>query len=194
MPPQPRRKLTPAYAKRATPKQTFIETSEISFIEIETKVEKKLEKVDRNENLSDSEIDLPELSDDDDVFDQPVNEKPLPPKPVPLPPVETLAVPTPFAPPPPLPSSPAPRIELSLSSAESDRENLLLSIRNMGGFKGAKLKSPSKRPRKKSKNHESAKSVESEDFMTSLTRRLSVRRTAIEPNVSYTPPRLIGQV
>lgn len=187
--PSIQRTLTPSYTKRIAPLRAFV-----SEIEPEVSLfEPEVSQPDKAKESSDSELDLPELSDDDEnVFDIPEDIPPVSPQSEPVfPPVsphgEQVVAPPP---PPPLPTSPPPplpsssRIELSMSSNDtgSDRDNLLMSIRNLGGFKGAKLQSTSKRVRRKSK--EPPKAGNSEDFMASLTRRLSTRRTAIEPSVS----------
>lgn len=173
--PYMRRKINPAYTKRAKPIRHDITSTELeSAVTPEFEVEFEPE-ITHNNNLSDYEIVLPDLSDEDsheeDVVENEMFHRTA---------VESID--PPFIPAPPLPCVPVPKIEhkkLSYSSPDSDRGNLLESIRNMGGV--AKLKSASENQSSK----DTPKIDKKEDFMLSLTSRLTIRRSAIDPKVSF---------
>ena len=66
----------------------------------------------------------------------------------------------------------------------NSRSGLLESIRSLGGLKGANLKSPKQNMERRNSLPSIPKSGNTLDFMSSLTNKLSARRSAIEPIVS----------
>ena len=126
-------------------------------------------------------IELPDISDDsendDEIFSQaePDVIKPVPP-------------------PPPLPVTPVPILSQKIikkdaeNSASTGRENLLDSIRKLGGFQGAKLKSA----QTELVDHEDAGKPEV-DLISALSRQLADRRLSIQPGLESGKIRLPSQ-
>lgn len=126
-------------------------------------------------------IELPDISDDSEndaeIFSQ---DEPDDLKPVPLPP--------------PLPVTPVPILSQNIvqkseeNSASTGRENLLDSIRKLGGFQGAKLKSA----QTELVNNENAEKPEV-DLISALSRQLADRRLSINPGQESRKIRLPSQ-
>ena len=126
-------------------------------------------------------IELPDISDgsenDDEIF---LQAQPGDTKPVPLPP--------------PLPVTPVPILSQKIvqkteeNSPSTGRENLLDSIRKLGGFQGAKLKSA----QTELVNHENAEKPEV-DLISALSRQLADRRLSIQPGKKSGKIRLPSQ-
>ena len=126
-------------------------------------------------------IELPDISDDSENDDENFSQaKPVDIKPVPLPP--------------PLPVTPVPILSQKIvqkteeNSASAGRENLLDSIRKLGGFQGAKLKSA----QTGLVNHEIAGKSEV-DLISALSRQLADRRLSIQPGQESAKIRLPSQ-